>query len=129
MEEQVKKKCTTCGAKKLIEEFEKIHKGKYGSRCKECANKYQKGRKLKETEEESKMSIPPIFEDKQKKTKVQRKQMVILQGEIDGFVKMTCPCGLGIDLEYQHSYDQKNDYYEAACAICGKTFKLNVVSK
>jgi hypothetical protein len=138
-EEIIKKKCTKCGSKKLPEEFEKGSMGKRTSRCKTCANKYSSNRtkKLRKGNNLVKgeaMKETPLFEkgltgEHVKNIKVQRTQMVMLSGDVDKIIKTDCPCGLGVDLEYQHSYDQKNDYYEASCPVCGKTFKLNVVSK
>jgi hypothetical protein len=130
------KVCTKCGPEygpKPIKDFGKLGKG-LNPRCKKCVNEYQKSLRsiTKYNAERSQEQIgAPIFEDKQikGKQKVQRTQVVMLLGEVDKFIKIYCQCGLGIELEYQYSFDQKNDYYEAVCSVCGKTFKLNILNK
>jgi len=132
------KMCTKCGEEYEIEKFEKGPKGKYTSRCKKCAARYgkeRKERKDKEIEaslkEKIKPTTKPIFEDVEKpnQEKVKRVQKVLLAGDVDKFIKITCPCGLPMNLEYQYSYDSKNDYYEEVCPVCGKIFKQTVTSK
>ena len=127
-------KCTKCGEEKTREEFGRRGK-KRNTQCKKCVNDYQKslrnldkynqGRK----DEEIRIEVPIFAKEGKYKEVVQRTQKVVLTGEVDKFTVVICSCGLHTDLQYQHSFDQKNDYYEGECAVCGKTFKLNIVNR
>jgi len=129
-----KKKCTRCDEEYEIEKFEKGAKGKYTSRCKICANAYVRDRKEKKKEEkeaslkkELKIERSPVFEDRSPTDlKVQRVQL--LTGDTDTFVEILCPCGNSMKLQYRHSFDSKNDYYEEECLNCNKLFKMTITT-
>jgi len=131
-----RRECTRCGDEKRIEEFEKGKGGKYTTRCKQCASKYSIRRKKEKNKLQKSQTSKdtPLFEMKLVaehvlNTKVQRSQVVMLPGEIDKFVKVSCPCGISINLEYRYSYDAENDYYEGVCNTCGRSFKQTITDK
>jgi len=130
--------CTKCGVEKPIEEFTEKN---YPSRCRQCASKYIKEWKRKKKKKEKETLLQnsntkdfPIFEKKpnminqELNTLVRRKQEVLLSGEVNKFIKVSCPCGISINLEYKYSFDSENDYYEGICDICKRLFKQTITT-
>ena len=126
--------CTKCGKEKPIRSFGKRGK-KRSAQCKECFNAYYRSLRhstkygSKTPEEQIKIEMPVLAKEGKYKEVVRRTQTILLPGEVNKFITVVCSCGLHSDLEYHHSFDEKNDYYEGECAVCSRIFKLNVVNK